>query len=533
MKKNLTTPYVILILIGFLCFTACDDEIIDSEAITEEESLELKKGSNQTSTDQSDLYGDLWVMERDNSGVPVIYPMKYQAYNQDVLVEGIIDVVNPKLDGSFELEVLLRDDDGYIIYESSTDPDLEPVAKTEFVLIEPIDGYVVGSENVISLYDAEGEVLTEVANHVTPIEMGRLNIIRSPSTVLSKRMTEVIKNFGDGTVANVTRDFCGRVMMLRTEEALAEDNEDKPIDSPLENLAIYKELLLHGFDGLADANGLNFLIEEDLTYGGFDFKFREDNDWGNGAKSYSELINKEQLVMNMAAACISAGSDKTSTLLIDEIVFVNLFMGIPEVSRNDIYEKAEEGNVTCFLPTICQEVRMMNKTTKEQYSKYIYYIDLSSFDYDRTKFEETYLDYVTIVADTDEDGNVIGSHTETLVEDLTLDQILKGEAPLTQDAIDTYRYTTEGKLTTGAVGFASQADDYVQALEVVHNNEEFLVWDIATPTFSKDKTVYRAANAPFTFEAVEESHSKKPSGKGEDSSDDDDLTSGSGRYGRK
>ncbi|BAX82604.1 hypothetical protein [Labilibaculum antarcticum] len=514
MKNFLATPCVILLIIGFAFFSACQDEYLEPEENQGNENLVLKKGGKQTEVDQADLYGDLWVMERDNSGVPILYDLNYRADYQDNWVYGIIDVVNPKLDTSFYLDVLVRDENGYVTYEPLTNPDDDLVPITDNRLIEPVDGYVVGADNVIALYDAEGEVLPTVALHVVPIEMGRLNIIRSPSTVISKRLTEVIKNFGDGTVANVTRDFCGRIMMLRTEDALV---DDKPIDSPLENLAIYKELLLHGFDGGADENGLKFLIGEDNGYGGYDMQFRVDKEWTGGAKSYPEISEPDQLIMNLAAACISAGSDKTNTLIIDEIVFVNLFMGIPEVTG---------ANVTCFLPTVKQEIRMMDKTDKHNYSLYRYYVDYSGFEYDRTKFQETLVDYVTLVGDY-VDGVLVGSHTETLAEDLELHEILMGNAPLTVEANAIYRYTDkEGQSTSGALGFACQADDYVQALEVIHNNEEFLVWEMATPTWNKDFDIPRGEFAPFNFVPEEESHSRRPSGKGDDSTTDDSTSEG-------
>lgn len=505
MKKLLAIPYVILLIIGFLFFSACQDEITENEEYQKEEPLVLKKGKKQADIDQSDLYGDLWVTERDIRGVPVIYPLKYRVDYKDNEIIGIIDVVNPRLNCSFFLNVLVRDAEGYVVYQPSTDPDADPIPETESRLIEPVDGFVVGADKVIELYDAEGEVLPEVALHVVPIDFGRLDIIRSPSSVIEKRLTEVINNFGDGTVANVIRDYCGRIMMIRIEDALV---EDKPIDSPLENLAIYKELMLHGFTGAAEDNGLKFLIGEDNGCEGFDFQFRVDQEWDEGAKSYSLVSDPNQLIMNLAASCIAAGSDKTNTLIIDEIVFVNLFMGIPEVIGNDIDKPASQ--VNCFLPTVEQEIRMMDKTDKHQYSRYRYYVDYSDFSYDRRKFQETLVDYVTIVGDYDDNGVLVGSHTEILIDNIPLDDILMGLASLAID-IDTYRYTQKNEQpTNGALGFASQADDYVQALEVIHNNEEFLIWEMSTPTWEWNDPIDKAEISPFNFVSGEISHGNKP-----------------------
>jgi hypothetical protein len=537
MKKPLISFYALLFFIGIVFTPACQYYPLNIEENQETVSHELKRGGKQTEVDQADLYGDLWAMERYETGVPITYELKYHVEYKDKPVIGIIDVVNPKLTEGFDLEVLVRGDDGYVIYQSEENP------LTELVAITPNEDGYVGEDMVVALYDAEGEVLPEVALHVVPIEMGRLNIIRSPSTVISKRLGEVIKNFGDGTVANVTRDFCGRIMMFRTDAAIADGAEDKPIDSPLENLAIYKELLLNGFTKSAEDNGLKFLIEEEIGFGGFNFQFRFDHNWDAGAKPYSFLtdyMDECQLLMNLAAACISAGSDKSNTLIIDEIVFVNLFMGIPEAIGNGIDKRAT--TVNCFLPTIEQEIRMMDKTDKHQYTRYRYYVDYTSFEYNRRKFQETLLDYVTIVGDYDPvTGALIGSHIETLKDNMELHSVLMGLEPLTQNAIDIYRYTNKiDQPTTGALGFACQSDDYVQALEVIHNNEEFLVWEKLTPIWAHNMPITWGSISPFNYVPEEESHSKKPDGHGDDLESDggdddhiDDGESGGGGKGRR
>jgi len=209
-------------------------------------------------------------------------------------------------------------------------------------------------------------------------------------------------------------------------------------------------------------------------------------------------------------------------------------MGIPEVSGNDIDTPAT--SVECFLPWTQQEIRMMDKTDKHQYSRYRYYVDYSSFEYDREKFKKTLLDYVTIVGDYDPvTGDLIGSHIEVIKDNMVLHNVLMGLEPLTQVAIDTYRYTDkEEQPTTGALGFACQADDYVQALEVVHNNEEFLVWEKLTPTWEWDFPYDWGESSPFIFVPEEESHGNKPEGHGDDSvSDDDHGGSSTGGKGRR
>lgn len=521
-EKSLTyLAYVIMILV--LSFSnACQDQIYvpDVDGVTT-----LKKGGGRPAdVDKGDLYGDLVEVERNHSGVPVLYALRYRADYQDAIVEGYIDVTNPKLNGVFDLTILVRDEDGFVVMETPAGGG-DPVPKTEPVTINPGEDKLLTLDDdgfsPIVLYDAEGELLPAVVEHVIPVEQGRLNLIRTTEDVIDRRMQEVIKNFGDGTVADVIRDYCGRLFMLRTEAAQADGIQDKPIDSPLENMAVYYQLMVYGFSQSAKDNGLLFIVEEEPEIGGFNFQSHLDDRWGDGPLSYDGLDTAEQrhFVASLAAASMAAASDKTDRLIIDEIVLVNRFLNIPKAIGYDIDTPAEQ--VISFFPYVEQEVRMMDKTDKHEYKKYRYYVDYSFFNYDRTKFENTLIDYCTVVGDYDEDGNLIGTHKEVLVADLRLHDILMGNAPLTADASEVYVYSQKSSQpTSGALGFANQADDYVQALEVVHNNEEFLVWKLPTPTWDYPGYTPFRDDAPFYYTPPEDSHSKKPDGKGDDSTTD-------------
>lgn len=479
----------------------------------------LKKGGKPADVEQGDLYGDLIEVERDVRGVPKLYDLDYAVEYQDEMVTGTIDVLNPRLDGTFKLYIL----DKYIATVQSSDPpdDEEPGEGTTEVNIEVnSDGFITNYPPA-ALYDGEGELLATVAAHVFPVEEGRLNLVRSPRSVIASRMTEVIKNFGNGTVADVVRDYCGRFYMVRTQGALDTMGlEDKPIDSPLENLALYYELMNYGFSRAADENGLKFLIEADAGQPGFRFQSRLDNDWAGGAKEFGTLGNSEQqqFVANLAAACVAAASDKSNFLTFDEIAYLNQFMGVPFV--DDFDSSIPNQPTTCFFPTVCQPVRMINKTDKTMYYKYRYYVNYSGFVYNRTKFEDTFLDLCTIKTEGD------SIYKDTIMFDIPLDKILSGG--FTGIVFDGYRYTETKDIRNNAIGFANQADDYVQALEVVHNNEEFLPWQMPTPTWRNANGIDRNVDSPFNI-LIEESHGNKPPGKGDDETAT--TTPGKGRRG--
>ena len=484
MKK--TAFYLFLMIIVF-SFSACEDHVFESF----DETPGLKKGSKKpTDVQYGDLYGDLVEVEIDSRGVPVLYPLLYRADYKDNIVEGTIDVANPRLDGPFNLTIYVRDDEGYVIM------DTPGVFRTVNVTIEPGEDGFISNYSPIVLYDAEGEILETVTLHVYPIEQGRLNLIRSSPDVLSRRIFEVIKNFGNGTVAAVIRDFCGRLFMVRTQAALDLGIQDKPIDSPLENMALYNELMLYGFDRPVEQGGLYFLVDQDI----FHFKTKVDKNWGPVVYDYFNSVEtKRFIVMNLAASCIAAASDKSNELKLDEILLVNRFLGIPLPIGNAVNTPAE--SVISYFPYVEQRIRMMDKTNKSEYAKYRYYIDYSFFWYTRQKFQETLIDYYTIEGIYDPvTGSLIGSYKNILANDLTLHEILLGEAPLTIEDIEKYRYTDkEGESIYGAVGFANQADDYVQALEVIHDNEEFLIWEMPTPTWSVAGSPILRLTSPFNY----------------------------------
>ena len=463
--RNLKQMKLMLLLSLAICFlfAGCQQSFLDEQDEAEAE-LVLKKGKKIT-VDPSDLYGDLWVIQRNLKGIPQLYPLEYSVEFQDVVKEGIIDVTIPYLTAS--------------------------ITTPEGDVIVPEGGGFPEWDDVPLLYDSEGEVYEVVGENVQEIEMGRLNLIRSGPEVLARRLEEVIKNFGDGTVSEVIRDYCGRLFMVRTDAALEQDMEDKPIDSPLENLAVYKELLAHGFHG-----ELSFLMDN------FKIKGRLDNisDWSQSEKpvEFMSLEEEQLFVANLCAACVSAGSDKTGTLTIDEICYLNEFMGIP----------GDE----CFYPVIEKTVRTLNKTNKEQETVVKKYIDLSAFMYTRQKFWKTFVTIRTIDDSTD-------PWTYKDLGTYTIHKILKGNAAELDVLLGTYRYTIDAPYKKKMVGFTNQADDYVQALELIHGNEEFMVWQM--PNVDR-------SSSPFSYTAEEESHGNRPAGKGDDEEvTTDDSSSGS------
>ena len=74
------------------------------------------------------------------------------------------------------------------------------------------------------------------------------------------------------------------------------------IDSPLENLAIYRQLMLTGYLG-ADADA---------------------------------IVLPDENVLNMAARGLGAAADKTGKVTVDQVVYTNEIMGLTDEERADL-----------------------------------------------------------------------------------------------------------------------------------------------------------------------------------------------------
>lgn len=260
-----------------------------------------------------------------------------------------------------DMVVLLRDDLGQPILNSAG-----LVQVIAFVYDE--EGNVVpltdaeGSLQVIP-YNSEGDLLTQMVvdgqtYSVVPaeVDLGRLSVGRSPSKVLDKALTDALSKLIG--IAEVTLDSTGRLVVAGVT-----------IDSPLENLALYETYLTTGT-----------LPDVDMT----------------------NLANLDP------AALFAAAADKTGSIIVDTVVYMNAILGI-------------------------------DTTTTTTY--------FSTYDYDRSTTWETKTAVVLVLQDD-------GTYAEDTVN--------------LYDAV--FNNTDWTSTASGADAFAQAADDYLQVLEFVHDN---------------------------------------------------------------
>ncbi len=201
-----------------------------------------KPGSGNTTpgVSKGGLYGDMYVILRDENGVPVLSP------------------------------------EGYV---------------------QPVD------ENGVPIpLDEDGHPTDETAT--IEVELERLNVGRSPSGVLSKRLEEAVSAINDATA--VSLDESGRIV-------LTINGEEMTIDSPLENLAIYVELMNEGTLGLSLDNSvlgsLSYLNDGNLT-----------------AEDFAA-----------ATSFLAAASGKYTPVTVDSVAYMNTILKVDgTIEQNDV-----------------------------------------------------------------------------------------------------------------------------------------------------------------------------------------------------
>ncbi len=265
----------LLLILAVLVLGSCEKGKMEAPMGATSSGTSSGMGGNSNANDASgtvkgDDYGDLYVLKRLESGVP---------------------------------EMGVTDDNVWYAKAVAFDTNDEPI----------MDGNDYATMDV----NEEGEVTTTAVNadgetieveggaHPKEVEFGRMNLVRSPQAVLDAGLSEAISGFEGATL--ITTDFCGRLVAVHGAidwEVEYAETDDKTIDSPRENMAIYQELMRNGFGG-------------DLEFLGDYFDDEE--------------------VLVLAASALAAGSDKTGQITLDEVVYINGFMAAYPVDCIKLY----------------------------------------------------------------------------------------------------------------------------------------------------------------------------------------------------
>lgn len=215
------------------------------------------KGNGGSGPDKGDLYGDMIYISRDDWGVPIvdgegcIDPIAWDG-------ESWIDLplfhelgFDPTMQDDLEKvpEYCLNDEqeiEGWGIRLRTLDRIKDQIKAFTYdrerdrlrLLLQEHKATLSGFKFVPVIEDVDGElgacdVITLCANNTQEVELGRLSVLRSPARVLDKSRDEIIKVLLKGET-NPILDASGRLTV-----------DDSTFDSPLVNLALYREFHLY------------------------------------------------------------------------------------------------------------------------------------------------------------------------------------------------------------------------------------------------------------------------------------------------
>ncbi len=308
-----------------------------------------------------------------------------------------------------DLYVLLRDENGV--------PEMTQIGEEWYVM--PVDQSGVPLE-----LNEEGDLVDPT--QAIEVDFGRLNIVRSPEAVLNSAFEEAMKVL-TASGANITLDFCGR---LTSTYYSGTTLVVKTIDAPRENMSIYKYIMQNLFEPLegGGSNRLAFLGEDPYNFD----------------------------PMMIAAACFAAGSDKTGTIDIDEVVYINGFIeaeGLDPILNEHEYD-FDHDNKYYFNFGECE--------------------DGEPYKYNRpATYDNRYIQFLVwenVYYPVDENGDSDGPVFSVL-------DVMEGLA----DGVNRFTYRWADQDETHVKGFAWARDDAVQVLDFVHGDSNIRFLPDYTP----------------------------------------------------
>jgi len=247
-------------------------------------------------------YGDLIILYRDANGVPIPSPS--------------VPVPDPEsgnwIDGGLCWQPTTADP-AFLLALAAWVPPLDrvvlPTVDTEVDgrYVIPVDQYTCGVEGIFGSYTEE-------------IDFGRINQARSPESVFEAQLEDVVIKLA--TADSTSLDPAGRMVAsncVKVDEVI-EITSTSTIDSPLQNLAVYRQLMLTGTIGV---------------------------DLPEGAD-----------VLDTAARGLGVSSDKGGEINVDIVAYLNMVMGLDVVPTElsklcETYRQEVQGTIQpvekCFL----------------------------------------------------------------------------------------------------------------------------------------------------------------------------------------
>ena len=243
------------------------------------------------------LYGDLYVIERDGNGVPVLR------------IETVLGV-------TYTCQRPLAADCTFLplnLEKSDFNPELEDGCAVQAAFTDLLQG----------------------------VSFGRESVSRAPATVLDKSYGEAIKSINAATPGQCMKldesideraiklDPAGRITLCLPSATLPVTYAWKTIDAPLENLGLYRAAMTTGCFGLVTdtARGEEGTIIT-VTYELSTTAIANLRTSGLGHLVCEGATSVTKQDMLSAAVFLAAGADKTSPVTLDEVINLNNYVGV-------------------------------------------------------------------------------------------------------------------------------------------------------------------------------------------------------------
>ena len=201
-----------------------------------------------------------------------------------------------------DLIILYRDQSGvpYLTADSCQQPLPSDTCPAECVLVDGVPSGV----DVLPVNSDTCAVAAACGSCTEEVDFGRVNAARSPDAVFDAQLADVIANLA--TADCRTLDPAGRLVATRAGDDLSV--LVSTVDSPLQNLAIYRQLILTGTLGAPLPEGAGAL--------------------------------------DTAARGLGAASDKAGEVNVDLVAYLNFIMGLSDPATSTILD-----------PKICIDVK--------------------------------------------------------------------------------------------------------------------------------------------------------------------------------
>lgn len=271
-------------------------------------------------------------------------------------------------------------------------------------------------------------VLPAYASCTREVDFGRISEARSPETVFASQLEDVVVNLA--TADCVTQDPAGRLVVSRVLDDVVTTSE---IDSPLQNLAMYKQLIQYGYLGAA-----------------------------------ASQIPLPDGPLNTAARALGAGSDKAGKVDVDLVAYINQIMGLSDAATP-----------TILGPKICIDVKEEVQGVVQLVEKC--FLNYGAYDYDRTTNFGALPNPAYIPAGAPQEGwfeylsQVSAAPTFAIVRGSIMNAVFSGDPGFLGDNIG---------------GFAQAADDARAVIDFMHNWQVPADWVTPVPCVSSGIETY-------------------------------------------